>query len=70
MGIYIISGYLNYFLLFKLTKEFNPSLWIVAIETIIMLLVCSCLTILITKIPILNTSLLGGRKFNKVERAK
>lgn len=70
MGIYIISGYLIFYVLTMLTKEFNPSLLVAAIETIIMLLFCSLLTILIAKSPILNTLLLGGRKINKHERVK
>lgn len=61
LGLYIISGVFNNYLMLKLTKSVEISFLTIIIETFFMLVVCLLINFIFKKIPICNKLLLGGR---------
>ena len=61
LGIYILNGYLNQYLLTKVTSDFSTNYVLTIIETVIILLISCFIIYVIKKIPVANKLLLGGR---------
>lgn len=62
LGIYLISGYINRYILVKITADICPNYIIWIIESVIVILICYVLTIIIEKNRVLNVILFGNRK--------
>lgn len=61
LGIYITNLLINSYLLISLTKSFTPNVWVLLLETIVVLAICTLLTWLIEQIKPLKFLMLGSR---------
>lgn len=61
LGIYILNGYVNLYVLKVLTSAFQFNILFVSIETIVVMIICYIGTIFFSKNRVLNRLFFGGR---------
>lgn len=61
LGLYILNGYLNQYLLTKVTAGFSMNYILIIIETVAILIISCFIIFMIRKIPTADKLLLGGR---------